>query len=64
MEDQSKVRRIDSLSGKEFEHLVAQLLTCLGLEIESQSQGPDGGIDILAKSATDLVSGRYGKSVV
>ena len=59
MGELSHTRQLDSMSGKEFENLIAQLIRKLGFEIESQSTGPDGGIDILASSEADLVSGRY-----
>lgn len=52
-------RELDSITGKEFEVLIVKLLVKLGFEIESQSTGPDGGIDILATSGADFVSGRY-----
>lgn len=59
MSELSQVGQLDSITGKEFENLIAQLIRKLGFEIEWQSTGPDGGIDILANLEADLVSGRY-----
>ena len=53
------IQQLDSLSGKEFENLIGQLLHKLRCSIDYQSTGPDGGIDILATSEADLVSGCY-----
>jgi hypothetical protein len=53
------IQQLDSLSGKQFENLIGQLLRKLRFRIEYQSTGPDGGIDILASSEADLVSGCY-----
>ncbi len=59
MGELAHTQQLDSMSGKEFEELIAQLVRKLGFEIEWQSTGPDGGIDILAKSEAALVSGHY-----
>jgi len=50
---------LNSMSGKEFETLIKQLVSAMGFGIERCSVGPDGGIDILASTYKDLVSGRY-----
>ena len=50
---------LNSMSGKEFETLIKQLVGAMGFGIERCSVGPDGGIDILASTYKDLVSGRY-----
>jgi len=59
MTESNTPQTLDSLTGKEFEALVAQLVASLGFTIESLSTGPDGGIDILAVSSADLISGHY-----
>lgn len=52
---------LDTLPGKAFEELIAELLKAMGLEIiqYQQSNGADGGIDIVAVHKTDLAAVTY-----
>ena len=55
----SRVKDMSSLSGKDFERLIADLLRSRGFQIEYSSAGADGGIDILAKLPSGLASGLF-----
>lgn len=49
---------IDSLSGREFENLIEQLLTRIGLRIYGRKTGADGGIDMVAHSDDPVIGGK------
>lgn len=49
----------DTLSGKEFEAVIAKLLKSRGLTIGECSSGADGGIDMVARSSDPIVGGLF-----
>lgn len=50
---------IDSLSGGEFERVVANLLSRMGFQVELTKTSGDGGIDVVAHFAQPFFQGRY-----
>lgn len=51
--------QLNSLSGVDFEHLCATLISGMGFQVEVTKASGDGGIDIIANSSTPLYKGRY-----
>lgn len=49
----------NTLSGKEFEAVTAKLLKSRGLTIGECSSGPDGGIDMVARSSDPIAGGLF-----
>jgi hypothetical protein len=47
------------LTGVQFERLIAQLLTKIGLEVTSTKESGDGGIDLIAISDQPFFEGKY-----
>lgn len=52
-------RDLDTLSGVEFEKLIARLLACMGFHAQMTKASGDGGIDIVATLDRPIVGGRY-----
>lgn len=50
---------LDSLSGEDFENLIAQLLTRMGFDAEVTKVTGDGGVDIVATLDQPITGGRF-----
>jgi restriction system protein len=48
-----------NMTGLQFERLVAQLLTKIGLSVTSTKESGDGGIDLVAVSDQPFFEGKY-----
>ena len=48
---------LETLTGKEFEGLVARMLSGMGLTIQERSTGADGGVDLVAHSPEPIKGG-------
>jgi len=50
---------LETLTGKEFEELVAHMLSGMDLTIQERSTGADGGVDLIAYSAEPIRGGTF-----
>ncbi len=50
---------LETLTGKEFEKLVAHMLSGMGLTIQERSAGADGGVDLIAHSQEPVRGGTF-----